>query len=316
MTLKKHYIDVMKGIGAIFVVIGHLVAPESFLKIYLYSFHMPLFFFITGITFNENHTFKKFIQKRFKSLIIPYIIFVLLSMLIFYDITKNMEIKDILTNIFFVNSSIIWNSSLWFLPVLFLTNILFYIICKICKTKISKTITLIILLTIGFIFSHYQITLPFGLHILPVSTAFLFFGYIFTKLNLLEKLKGKEINHYIFFIVTTLSIYLALKNGRVNMSTNLYNNYIIYYICALCGIITYLYISLIISKNKLLEFFGDISLYMFCTQRMLYKFYPLIFTNLKLNSLYTPKITIPLTLTIYLIIFIIIRKIKTKIKRN
>lgn len=314
--MKKHYIEVMKGIGAIFVVIGHLVTPDSFLKIYLYSFHMPLFFFITGITFNENRPFKTFLYKRFKSLIVPYFAFVLPSAVIFFDITKNMGLKDILTNIFFIDSSIIWNSSLWFLPVLFLTNILFYIICKICKTKITKTAGLILLILSGFLFSHYQIILPLGLHILPISTTFLFFGYLFTKLNFLEKLRGKEINHYIFFIATALSIYLAVKNGRVNMSTNTYNNYIIYYICALCGILTYLYISLVINKNKLLEFFGSISLYMFCTQRMLYKFYPLIFEKLNINSLYTPKFTIILTLIIYFIYFVSFRKIKAKIKKT
>lgn len=40
-------IDIAKGIGMIFVLIGHLQVP-SILKNYLYSFHMPLFFFLGG----------------------------------------------------------------------------------------------------------------------------------------------------------------------------------------------------------------------------------------------------------------------------
>ena len=44
------FIDTLKAIGIILVVIGH---NDTILTKYIYSFHMPLFFFLSGITFND-----------------------------------------------------------------------------------------------------------------------------------------------------------------------------------------------------------------------------------------------------------------------
>ena len=43
-------IDVLKGLGIIFVMLGHMVGIGFYedIYVYIYSFHMPLFFFISG----------------------------------------------------------------------------------------------------------------------------------------------------------------------------------------------------------------------------------------------------------------------------
>lgn len=42
---RDNKIDLLKGIGALSVIIGHLVNYNGLLKTYIYAFHMPLFFF-------------------------------------------------------------------------------------------------------------------------------------------------------------------------------------------------------------------------------------------------------------------------------
>lgn len=42
------YIDVAKGISIILVVFGHIVDLTSF-EVFFYSFHVPVFFMITGM---------------------------------------------------------------------------------------------------------------------------------------------------------------------------------------------------------------------------------------------------------------------------
>lgn len=44
---RKKYIDILKGIGIFYVILGH-VTHTSFLFRYIYSFHMPLFFSYRG----------------------------------------------------------------------------------------------------------------------------------------------------------------------------------------------------------------------------------------------------------------------------
>lgn len=48
-------IDIAKGIGIFFVVIGHFINMSSYPGRVIYSFHMPLFFFLSGICFNEKN---------------------------------------------------------------------------------------------------------------------------------------------------------------------------------------------------------------------------------------------------------------------
>lgn len=78
---KEHieWIDSVKGIGIIGVVIGHIFMPDTFIHKAIYLFHMPLFFFISGCLYRAAIPNKEYISKKFKSLIIPYLaIFVLL----------------------------------------------------------------------------------------------------------------------------------------------------------------------------------------------------------------------------------------------
>ena len=73
MNTRIDYIDVLKGIGILFVIIGHMyTVPEC--KAYVYSFHLPLFFIISGALLNESKytSFKEFFISRFKSLFFPF----------------------------------------------------------------------------------------------------------------------------------------------------------------------------------------------------------------------------------------------------
>lgn len=70
------WIDNVKFFAICLVVWGHSSIPEE-LKVWLYSFHMPLFFFLSGNTFNEikwKNNFKKFLVSRINGMIIPYLL--------------------------------------------------------------------------------------------------------------------------------------------------------------------------------------------------------------------------------------------------
>lgn len=73
-------IDIAKGIGILLVIFGHICTgtDETYsVKIMIYSFHMPLFFLISGYCFNnaKYDSFKKFLVSRLKTIICPYLLF-------------------------------------------------------------------------------------------------------------------------------------------------------------------------------------------------------------------------------------------------
>lgn len=64
--------DIAKGIGIILVVIGHQNIPHSVTN-WIFSFHMPLFFILSGFFFSSKRKFYEIFKRRVKSLIIPYV---------------------------------------------------------------------------------------------------------------------------------------------------------------------------------------------------------------------------------------------------
>ena len=66
-------IDILKAIGIICVVAGH---SGSKLTSWFYTFHLPLFFIITGyLRYGRKENWKDFIKKKAKTTILPYVVF-------------------------------------------------------------------------------------------------------------------------------------------------------------------------------------------------------------------------------------------------
>ena len=76
------FIDILKGIGIVFLIMGHMGFGNDF-DFYIHGFHMPLFFFVSGYLFNIKRTFCEVISRKFKALIIPYASFGMVALYYF-----------------------------------------------------------------------------------------------------------------------------------------------------------------------------------------------------------------------------------------
>lgn len=81
---RLKFVDIAKGYLILLVVLGHLL-PESVVKTWIYSFHIPAFFALSGITSNYSHSFQlnplSFIRKKASSILRPFFLFELLGVL-------------------------------------------------------------------------------------------------------------------------------------------------------------------------------------------------------------------------------------------
>ena len=79
MNKRIEYIDIAKALGILLVILGHCVytAKIPHLGVSIYSFHMPLFFIISGM-FVKPIGFKKGTLKYAKAYLKPYIIICML----------------------------------------------------------------------------------------------------------------------------------------------------------------------------------------------------------------------------------------------
>ena len=67
-------IDFLKGVGILLVIVGHLNC-HPLIKSFIYLFHMPLFFIISGYLFDHRSSFRHFIKKKAATLLYPYFVF-------------------------------------------------------------------------------------------------------------------------------------------------------------------------------------------------------------------------------------------------
>ena len=152
------WVDVLKGITILFVVLGHTpglaLLPEKTFNV-IFSFHIPLFFFISGYLFNPDIAGIDLFKKRFNTLLKPYL-FTLFFVCLAYIIIKHRPSP--LWYLFWVLYGNGPNLPkvmlhLWFLPNLFITTLLTWCIfhyVKPIKVSIYARIFLIAaFLTIG-----------------------------------------------------------------------------------------------------------------------------------------------------------------------
>lgn len=71
---RINWIDIAKGIAIVLMIIGHDVTFGGNVRNLIFSFHMPIFFLLTGYTIRPYNQIYKATFKDFKNLIIPVLI--------------------------------------------------------------------------------------------------------------------------------------------------------------------------------------------------------------------------------------------------
>lgn len=272
-------IDILNGIGIIFVVLGHYSTymEYSSWSTWIWSWHMPLFFLSGGYLFalNENRYFKKgyleYIKKQFINTLIPYIVFYFISFFIMYivmpilkgtSITLTfLELKKLLIAFVlsggYLETVKINNFSLWFLPLYFLSKIAFFLVVKI--QKYSKVIYMIFIIFITLVTIPIQQAIPgrpaYHINVLPVAIIFMAIGKLFYEIKG-SSLINIRITEYTNEIVSCIFIYIGIViayryPGNVGNIGNLL------YIVGACCTVLGLYIFAGYNKGVILAFLGE-----------------------------------------------------------
>lgn len=76
---RVNWIDWAKALGILMVVMGHSNYDVPYLTEMIFMIHMPLFFFISGYLYKTNKTLKELTISNYRTLILPYFLFNLLS---------------------------------------------------------------------------------------------------------------------------------------------------------------------------------------------------------------------------------------------
>ena len=294
------YLDIAKGMGMVLVLLGHLQNDTIFsysphiltLCSWIFSFHMPLFFILSGMLLcikKENEKdLTGFIKQRFKSIMVPYFWFSLIYIgivLYYLFVNKVIPVKTLFIQLWYVLGMYGMNV-LWFLPALFAAEILFVFLTKHFK-NFKSILVIIILLSLSIVVNELRKQLPNNPEIYerinelivtlirPVfACSYIFIGFFLYKA--FEKIKARLQKGPLIILSLPLlffiNYYINTKNRPVDFRSMVLNNYFFYYISSVCGSLFIILISMILSqisfgKNKdseksfrLLKFYGANSL--------------------------------------------------------
>ena len=270
MNKRINWIDVAKGILIILVVFGHSDITKISAAL-INSFHMSGFFFLSGMTFSYKSDFFVFLKKKFFSLLIPYAAFA--TLLLGFQFAKSIVFGGASFNLlsgiisFFVPISGRTTTTvygLWFLPCLFLTELILYVYFIIRKKyKVLSVIFLVLIFTTSI--SVYLTTnIASILSILPISLFFCSLGYIFKKYDFISKTK-KFLSLFLalilFVIFVFINIYIS-KNSFDLSSMNL-GFWPLYILSGIAGTIFICTLAMFIDNSKFLQMMGKNSLYFY-----------------------------------------------------
>ena len=202
MSARKRveYVDVAKGIAILSVVVGHTFSaydPGSLLDKVIYSFHMPLFFILSGF-FYKPQEFKKAFWKKVKGVLIPYFLINVLRCLAalyqngfekmltgylfpaLYGSGATPKIPLCLFNVKIVGMT-------WFLIAMFMCQVMYLCLEEFSKKYGTPMWMLVLLVAVAGIGLNDKVWLPFSIQ--PAMGALIFYhvGRLMREKKVLEE---------------------------------------------------------------------------------------------------------------------------------
>ncbi len=212
---RLDYLDFAKCIAILLVIWGHASPTGSspMYRVVLYSFHMPLFFLVSGMVISrhqhgyDKEHWKNFIFKNIMTLLVPYLIWGAI-----YSSFTYANFFKLFYGSWEILGSVKTLTSLWFLPCLFVSRILAELMLML-SWKVNKIprhlfafFVSIAAFIIGFLLPHISIGYPLCFNISFVALGFIMMGYAIKDIIL----KISKINAWIYLAAAAVFTFIFL----------------------------------------------------------------------------------------------------------
>ena len=266
------YLDVMKGIGILLVCLGHCIGDVAGayhpINRFILSFHMPLFFFVSGLLFEKtaNKKFSVFLVRKIWTILLPLLVYVACE--VFVEVFIDVFWRQSKT---FVDIDWLGKFTSWFIWTIFFMQLLLYGCNRLmervfasCSVKRGKTYAkagLLVVFTVGFLLCSYK-----GIPIFQQVLGAGIFGTLGWLIGgVVENYAQKQKLHGIGCVLLPLIIVLSYYNKPILMYINDYGNKYMFIFTAILGCLCALDISMFLREHTILRFFGQNSMIVFVT---------------------------------------------------
>lgn len=236
MTKKRvDWIDIVRGVAIVCVMLGHIDWGENPLCVWIYSFHIPIWFFLSGVlAFHTRDAAKpalsRFIQHKAASLLYPYFTFSLIS-IAYITVCLGFG-RDTVLLLLAMISFLGISGAMWFLPVMFFSSVLFESLGRIKLRRNLLFLPLLALIYVGDRFTPFEYY--YAVQRVLIATSFLFLGYYYAAAVAAHQFK-KSALLLVGLGMLASNLLLSRTNGLVDLHYATMNNMLRYYLLALLG---------------------------------------------------------------------------------
>lgn len=300
-TIDKEYWNIVKGIGIILVVVGHLCWD---LTRYIYMFHLPLFFFVSGYLYNEDKYGDDpylHIANRLKSSWMKYVLVfwvliwthnLLLDLKVVWLYPGYYDIEDIayqMVQALFGQGGECYGITLWFVPVSVISVCLLGFIVSFSRkvyrftnSAIAKYgVQAIIMLgctLLGYYLEKEKIKLPAEAQVSLVVMPFLWIAYLLRNLKI-------DIKEYLnIFVAILCGVLVYIARGEYKLDLVMQWVYPYMHIVAFLGIYMCLCLAKIVQMvpklKELLALYGKASFWIMFAHLPLCRFFDWIYIHI------------------------------------
>lgn len=208
------WLDTAKALAMIAVVFSHEFSSVEPLVLFCNSFMLPLFFMCSGFCISPGkYRVNEYVKRKSRTLLLPYFALGLFVSLLHIGING---IDGVLKNI---NDDLFSWQTLWFLPVLFIADLLLYILLSVSKNKsVMNTIVGLVAVLTGMFFCWQNIKIMMDMAVVPISIFYLTVGF---GLNFVLKKNGFSYKGNIGFSLLAIGILLMIiSKGNLVLKLN------------------------------------------------------------------------------------------------
>lgn len=285
---RVEFIDFAKGLASLTVVWAHIMLVGWSHRL-IYAFHMPFFFFASGLLFNREKykSFGDFLLRRSRGMFLPYAIYSVVTWAVWalfrclrHDAVES-YIAPLLQTIWAQGSGeyMVHNSALWFIPCLFAVEIMYFFISRLGDTKalfVSFAIAFVGAALAHFLDRSYLHTLPWNLDAAFYALPFYCVANVFRQrvsLSAFEQAVAmKPAISIAGLVVLSFSLcVLAFAYGECSMGSSSYQcNIAVFLLRAFCGSFALiLFSAMVVPYGKVLseclKWCGRNSIHIMCT---------------------------------------------------
>lgn len=297
LTGRIAYLDAARGVAVILMIAGHLLGAlqqndnkawfEPVCRV-IVSFHMPLFFILSGMVLRVkegcSRNLKQVAVSKARALLIPYAIF----SVCYWFLYLGMHLKHPEST----GMNVVWEqliraltfrgiSVLWFLPALWIAEMLFLFVFKTAGNKAGTLIISLaglMMLCFSPVFRwngwenrNYGM-MALGALLLTLSrgilaAAFIMVGwYLYPLIPVAGRRKaGRWIGFIVGGILILTGGALSFANTTVDMNYMIFGNIVIFAVCAVCESVGVILLCRFGFPFKLLRWLGENSLVIMAT---------------------------------------------------